>query len=352
MRLAICVCPNGLGHYRRTMLLAGHLLKRLPSLELDIFCAAWQKEAKSSGLDTQARFHHGFMEPGVEWLADAGEYSEERLNGWMGRLKNAPALQKADLVLSDNLGAVLEIRPDAVLSGSFLWSDVLSTAYPKNTAIQRFAEHERRLLKEKKPSMLCVKDAAMPGVLGRTQAVPLGWFCETQNPPRAKARTDKPVLAFLGGATGAVDQMLAGYASKLSRLNQWTIALPPKLAKILQGTNKSNIIPFNFERKDFENCWAVLGRPGMGTISECLGYGLPMIAFHEPGNIEMEYLGQRLEALHCGRYLGAAPAFEKITQTLEEISQGAAISSIAQNIFKLDRNGLEQACDWILKWQK
>lgn len=95
--------------------------------------AAWQRLCDL--LAAGARVRSGVMAPGVGWSADASVYEDGRLRGWLRRLARVEEIAAADLVLSDNLPGVLELRADAVLSGSFLWSDVLGEAYGDHPAV-------------------------------------------------------------------------------------------------------------------------------------------------------------------------------------------------------------------------
>ena len=85
---------------------------------------------------------------------------------------------KVDMVISDNLPGVLELRKDAILMGSFLWSELLmkrANLYPR---ILKFVEHEIGLLEKFKPAMICQKEMAMPLVKSLTNTNYTNWMVE------------------------------------------------------------------------------------------------------------------------------------------------------------------------------
>ncbi len=177
------VCSNGLGHFHRVLSVLQSLTALRRKLTISLICERWQK-ARFEGSRTLSdlegsaniRWHHGIMNPGVQWSSDLYDYSDDRLFSWADRLGDIPDVRDAKLGLSDNLAGFLQLRPDAVLMGSFLWSDVLEKAYSQNPNVRRFVQWERGLLDRFRPSLLCVGQMVMPAAAERTRAVPLPWM--------------------------------------------------------------------------------------------------------------------------------------------------------------------------------
>ena len=161
------------------------------------------------------RWHHGIMNPGVQWSSDPDPYSHDCLFSWADRLGDVPDVRDARLGLSDNLAGFLQMRPDAVLMGSFLWSDVLETAYSQNSNVRRFAEWERGLLDRFRPSMLCVGQMVMPEAAERTRVVPLPWMRSGREtrPDAQKERGSK------GAPSGYPDWLNRSFAQPCCRGN-------------------------------------------------------------------------------------------------------------------------------------
>ncbi|MCK6548441.1 hypothetical protein L6R52_21515, partial [Myxococcota bacterium] len=206
------ICANGLGHFRRTIGLLDRLSASEPALALTIAAEPWQWEqtrswAAAARVHARARHVAGITAPGVTWRRSAADYDDGRLFAWEARLAALDGLDAARLVLSDNLVGTLAVRRDAVLLGSFLWSDVLAHAYPDHPAVSAFVAHDRALLDDVCPPMICVEPIAMRGVVARTRAVGVPWMCEHVATPR-RARAPRPRVVLAGGATGAADALL------------------------------------------------------------------------------------------------------------------------------------------------
>src|SRR5690606_13010255 len=109
---------------------------------------------------------------------------------------------RPDRVVSDNLVGALRDRADALLMGSFLWSDVLvgSSVY------QEIAHFEHKLLQEYEPIMIGVEDIAMPGVKQRTRFIGLPWFCDPYNgrSNNISGETYRKQVLVTGGGTNVL----------------------------------------------------------------------------------------------------------------------------------------------------
>lgn len=341
MRILAVVCHSGLGHYGRTLALLARLAARQP-VSVTLVCESWQVERMP--LPFPADVVTGVVEPGVHGPVNADLYRDGRLLAWEERLARVPALWHADVVVSDNLCGVLSVRPDAILVGSFLWSDVLGEAYPSHADVQRFVLRERELLARHSPPMLCVGDVAMPGVLQRTRAVPLPWMCEAVS--RTPAARSVPRIALLGGATGVADEILVQAARALSD-GPWELCLPPSLLERASPRGRAPCLPFGYGPQDFSALSAVVCRPGMGTVTDCVSYHLPMVTLHEANSPEMEHLAGRLEALGVAKNLGAAPAGESVVLAIHDLLGRAA--RMRSRLAELKTDGLDRAVDWLVE---
>lgn len=343
------VAPNGLGHFRRQVGILSRLLGRFPGLRIHILCADFQVEGTQDWIRATRLFSDqgvtrtgGILDPGVGWSTDPRRYDNGGLLGWMDRLGPLPELMQSRLVISDNLGGVLAFRRDAVLAGSFLWGDVLAQAYPASEPVRRFAELEAALLAQHRPPMLCVSDVVMPAVLERTEAVPLGWMCEDERSdgPRVEGR---PRVGVLGGATGAGNEVLLKAAAALARLNQYELALPASLLKAA-GSG----VPFRHGPGDYAALSLAVCRPGMGTVTDCVAHGVPMVTLHEtPTNPELDHIGGRLRALGLGIDLGSEPSEEGVLQAVAEVLRPPTAARLRSRLDALPRNGLAEAVDFL-----
>ena len=344
------IAPSGLGHFRRQIEILSRVLARKEDIRIHVLCAQFQYTitrdwdlAVRFFADPRVTWSEGVLDPGVGWSTDPQRYDDGRLRAWMERLGRVPELRDARLVISDNLAGVLAWRSDAILAGSFLWGDILLTAYPQNEAIAVFAEQERSLLTRHKPQMICVRDIAMPAVLRDTHPLTADWMCEHPIASR-RARPAIPRVGLLGGASGAADALLVRLARVLARSGRYELALPPTLSVAVPEA-----VPFLHRREDYAGLSLAICRSGMGTVTSCITEGVPMIAIHEGQcNPELSHVGERLAAMGVAVHAGADPHAETIELALESVLTEPLAEQMRQRILDLPRHGLNQAADIIV----
>lgn len=350
--LAAVVCANGLGHFRRTVEILSRVRARLPECRVTVLCEAWQRQRAGALLALRqlegapgVTWVHGVTAPGVGWSPDPALYGDGRLGSWVRRLEASGALAGADVVVSDNLPQVLALRSDAVLQGSFLWSTVLGAAHPGDGEVAGFVREEEALLARHRPPALCVRGVAMPDLLRQTRAVELPWMCPD---PGGEARPAVPGrVAVLGGATGAADACLGRAAASCGRLPGVALAVPaagPRGASALPGA-----VPFGFAPEEFRACAAALCRPAMGTLHECIAYGLPMALAHEADNVEMAHNGRAVEAAGLGLYLGADPGEAAVVDALRRLLEGRERKQILAAMEAAPKDGYDRAASWLVE---
>lgn len=345
------IAPNGLGHFRRQVEILSRVLARAPQARLHILCAQFQyaitrdwDPAVALFADPRVTWSEGVLDPGVGWSTDPLRYEDGRLQSWMGRLERIPELATAKLVISDNLAGILAYRPDAILAGSFLWGDILGTAYPQSRAVQDFARQERELLARHKPEMICVRDIAMPAVMQQTCAIAVDWMCEhAVAPPRAAPTI--PRVGLLGGASGAADALLTRLAQALAATGRYELALPSTLSAAVPGA-----VPFRHRREDYAGLSLAVCRCGIGTVTSCITEGVPMVAIHEGRcNPELEHVGETLAALGAACNAGADPSDAAIVAAVEKALAEPVGARMRDVLLSRPREGLDQAADALVK---
>lgn len=342
MRVAALVCPNGLGHFRRVVRILSNLRLLVDELSIDLICEQWQMQRTAGGVETNAllaagaRTHTGILSPGVTWSADPALYRDGRLSSWEDRIVECAPLRDADHVLSDNLGGVLRVRPDAVLSGSFLWSDVLHAAHPSDDAVRAFADRERGLLSVRRPPMLCVDDIAMPAIGMFTERVGLPWMCERV--PRRPVN-GRPRVAVLGGATGADDELLRTHIAALEATGDYELCLPRALL-----SSSPDALPFDHSLGEYATLAAVVCRPGVGTMTDCIATGVPLVCVFDSNNPELSHNSARVEALGVGEDVGRGTA-DDVTRAVANVM--ASNATIQRNIAMLRTDGAMAAAQWL-----
>jgi hypothetical protein len=342
--VAAIVCENGLGHFKRMLGILDEWHRRNPQDQIHIYAEEWQVQQlhdwpKISLFDRpEVHLHPGVVHPGIR-LGSPESYRSGRLVDWGKRLEHEEELLAADLVLSDNLSGVLQYRKDAILLGSFLWSDVFEAVAGTLPEVQAFIQLERSLLEHHRPPMICVADIAMPGVLERTHAVRVPWFAQdpavVRDPQKMAGR-----VAILGGATGLMDTAIQDVARRLSENPEWELFLPPKL---LEGSELT-AQPFGFSVADYAAVDLVICRPGIGTITDCINTSTPMLTISEKGNPEMDHNSERLSQLGLARRVQRP---SDLVPTILDICQPENYALMVQRLRERETSGISTAVDWL-----
>lgn len=348
MDLAAVISPNGLGHFRRVIRQLDGLLKAHPGLALGLICAAWQLEATRGWaplervLATNPPVATAELAGTFRWVNDAAAYDEAQLSRWVTALERIPWLGAARRVLSDNLSPVLELRPDAALGASFLWSDVLEPFAPQNPAVQRFVARERELLARHRPFLLCVEDLAMPSAVRQTRPVWLPWLCEWSLERRDLTRT----IGVLGGATGTATIRMERIVRALLKSGDLEVRVEPEL-KQARFLVEPRVAAFTHDEPGYRALSLAFVRPGAGTLTDCVGAQVPMIALDEPENLEMVHNARVLSGLGIGDLLRADEA--AVAMALENLEPSSWKKKVAA-LAGLKKDGVSKAVDWLANW--
>lgn len=344
------VCPNGLGHFRRSTGILARLVNLLPAVEIEVVCEGWQIERKRDFAPLRrleqagVAWRTGIMAPGVEWHGKGDRFDDGRLHTWFERLAKLEGLATADLVLSDNLAGVLEARPDAVLLGSFLWSEVFRGLSVRDDEMEKFLLWEERLLESARPPMLCVGDLAMPGLLARTTPVPLGWMSEPVD-AESHPQTYSGAVLLQGGAGEAGRRELEQACCALLEADRWPVVAEKGLAPTCTGRRVDAVRGQSVAAGPL----VVVCRPGTGTLCECVEAGVPVVAIHETESPEMEHNARRVAELGIGESVPSDFTSEEIVAAVSRLSTPDARERVRRRCGELDRHGLDRAANWLAR---
>lgn len=361
MTILSIICENGLGHFKRAIGLLNALHSRVPNLKMHVLCTQNQI-TKIQGWDLAQILSHpnckvytDVISPGIHWSDDEATYLDNRLNNWTNRLRNFAPLLTADIVISDNLSGPLSIRPDTILMGSFLWSDVFENSGYQSATVQQFIQSEKKLLERYKPPMICVGAIAMPNVLKKTKSIKCPWFGHQKKMEHPDHAYLIKKIAILGGATPVVNKISKKIIFALLKSTPHEIIIPERTIKLLNLTNpqdKNRIIPFHFNLEEFLNCDLVFCRPGIGTMTDCVVTQTPMVHFYEKGNSEMEHNAKQMEKTGMALNLGTNTTTKAIAGILSKALATNRYTTIKEQLRNSPINGFEVAAKWILASRK
>jgi hypothetical protein len=341
----LAVCCNGLGHFRRSLRVSHALCSKFNNLELKIFChpnhilsnKGWEILTDLQ-LNGNISFHEFLVNP--RWHNDDTVYSEENLIEWYQKLP-ANDFENADFVISDNLPGILNLNPATVLMGSFLWSEILVHSYPTNPFVQQFHEAELALLERYTPPMICLSDMVMPYVMKYTQPVPTSWVVEHIGKER-KPTTIENILISAGG-TPYSDKVMLEQLAVLCNDPKYRIHTSNRLASSLPTGTRVNI--FDFTTTSFEEIDVIVGRPGIGTITDSVAFGIPLLALGEDDNPELVHNAKRVEALNFGINM-----YEDKTDCpslIKQLNNSTKFQLFQESLNSAPKNGLAETVDFI-----
>lgn len=304
--IAFYVCTNGLGHYKRVYEIVNHLSD---SFDITIYCS--KKQAEKIGLHNKCRYVF-YKVDNIRWdKVVEGQYKEVEKTYFDWLMEYGPTVKKYDLIVSDNLSGLLNFRNDIILSGSFLWGDVFKDYLGTNG----ISSHEEVLIKAYNPIILTNKYVETQSIKEYNNKIQFGFGCQyRENSKGTILRTIllEPSLSYRGTYRGFLDS--------ISSLNKFDI------------TNNLSYI----------NNVRIVARPGVGTITHCVEYNIPLVALYsDDDSKEIIELADRVEELGIG-------IKQNINEPLDEEKFKLTESNI--NFFtksKFDKNGYRDIAQYL-----
>ena len=254
MKIAFFVCSNGYGHFHRILQVSAHFIHH----EVDIYCEQYQYN----------RFKPNIPNVNFIFYKTSNIRWDERDIGSL-EVKN---LDKYDKVITDNLVEVLKYRPDAIYSGSFLWSDVWRDKFGDN----KFSDEQDEIFHNVKPKVICNGDVVFGQLKDYKNKVDIGWGCRDESFSYFNLDTIVCVTPSLN----------------------YTDTYTEKFMEI--RNNYQSDFNFSFNLNHTENSMFVI-RPGLGMITTCVSKRIPIVAlWDENDSVEIKHLAGRVEDLGLG----------------------------------------------------
>jgi hypothetical protein len=336
-RVAVVVCDHGLGHLRRVVAILDEFLQRTSDNMVRVLAdgtqlsrlqgwAAWERVSGSS----RVTHEHFRTRTTLSSLLEG----DPRATNWADRL---PPMDD-DLVWCDNLLEILDIRPDAIISGSFFWHEVVAAQDPESAYVVR----ARRLLQTHQPVVIGDQHFATAEVRSHPRFEPVG------------------LVRFVPALSGVLQDSLylgAGSGSKTRTelsdvLEQLKESGPPPPFRsvlvepsLLLGSNPHWLEPATYTSKMFASLAVGCVRPGMGILSDLLTARAFPIAIDCEDHFEMTHNARSLEALGIG---ARAESFrEGLTVAVAHVTSSDRRKSFLSNVSRFSTDGACKAADVI-----
>ena len=350
--VAAVICANGLGHYYRTTNVLETLQRSMPGLDITVIGPPGIFAAENDSVASRALWARGAHRmpvdwgPGLTWSADPEVYEDGRLTDWLDNLVDNPqaksVLDSADLVLSDNLGLLLDRYPNTVMMGNFTWGSDLAEVYPDNEAVKRFAQQEKELLA--RATMLCVGAIASKAVLAGTHAVPFDWMAQNPNAPTPKTAEDRRHVAVFGGSTGMADARLAEAAKRLVDADKWDkVSVSSQVYTELPPDYQTRVSQLPGGLIDYSEYGAIVVRPGVGAITAAVESGTPLFALDDTDNPEMVRNSTAIQRLG----IGIGGDLQDVVEGVERLTGEETSENFMGQLRRQGRNGILQATTYL-----
>ena len=335
--LTILVSANGFGHIRRQILIARELLRRFSDFRITFALTDKQYQRfklEIEALGEMAEVVAGVTEDSVRWRHNPENYTDANLNGWEAEWTSHSRLANSDFVISDNLVGVLEKRPDAVLSGSFLWHEVIAAYSNRNEVCKRFVDREISLLKINSPKMICNRSLASLAVIELTSPVEVSWMID-EIVEQSNTASRSSILVH-GGGTRTLDSKVLEIARKLRHSN----------LKVFTDIEDDQDC-FDYRDETWRTIGVVICRPGAGTATECVKWRIPMVVLRDSENSEAEFIAERLTLLGLAHGFADGLSSDQLVDLAREALSIEKRSSYLVPFEKCARNGIVETADFL-----
>lgn len=222
-------------------------------------------------------------------IGDLSKYQK-----WVQVIAQNKTLLKSNLIVSDNHIAPLLAFKNVILMGSFIWNDIIKS---KVIDYKIISSNEKRVLKKNKPQILCLENMAMDNLSKYTLPVFCPWFTDKH---KSRFSVKENSILVTGGGTSLYDSILIQISNILLNLDsELKIYFDRNLYNKFRIINE-RVKLFPFEDIDFCKLKAIICRPGIGILTDCIKYNIPIIAISDFSNVEISSNAIKVEKLNLG----------------------------------------------------
>jgi len=347
--ISFIICSNGYGHLKRVLSVIKHILGNSSEIKIALFCPdshikIAKGEINFSDNLSSCTFYSVLSKNELNWIVDGG-VTKNKFDNWKLDIQTNTILQKSHLIISDNHITPLTIFSNVKLMGSFLWDDVSNLNSQES---QKVIEEEIGCLTKHKPDIFCLRYFAMPSVFKYANPIELPWFCEKYYGCEGSKRES---ILITGGGTALLNFQLSKLVEKIIAIGIGeTIFLDSKLYNLLCENKQLNIKKFSFSDQDFFALKAIICRPGIGILTDCVKFGIPPIVINDGFNKEIDYNSLIVEELNIGKSFDLKyNDISFIASEIKNILQNVTLMESYQNsIEKQETNGAKLAAEIII----
>lgn len=238
---------------------------------------------------------------------------------------------KDEIVVIDNDISLLSVFSNAIIMGSFFWKDIIDSIIYKD-----LIEFENSLLIAKNPIVIGVGAMAMKSVTEMPNFIGLPWFVKNID-SKHNPMIERNEILISGGGTGIGKDKFLQMALDLSKTGEKVV-----VDGILHNFSNAQIPLFSFKVEDFCRLKAVVCRPGMGILNDCVSFGIPIFAVEEIQNDEILNNAVKVEELGLGIKVSDSK------KVIEVLKQNDKMDLFHYNLLKQEVNGAALAAEFLI----
>lgn len=333
-QVALIACDHGLGHVRRAVLVAEALASMGASVDLLAPAGAADRARRSSGTGRSPQVVDvDFATLTTPQGLRSGDPATAR---WEERL---PVLDGYDRVVCDTLPEVLARRPDAILLAQFLWHDVLDGVDGAVAERATGLAASARLVIGSEPF-------AMPAVRELHGFSPVGLHAAPMRPRSSDARG----LLISGGTTRVLVAVLRAFVGALAARGPGAFTQVLVDAELLPDRPPDWMIEMDHTPPTYERLAAALIRPGLGTMTELIGRGVPFWCIREAGNSELAHNAAVAQRFGLGVDLGVLNGRDETADAtvLEHVADGPPSGPAEHHVTPVRLDGALRTAELVL----
>lgn len=263
--LAFYCCSNGIGHFKRVTEISRYLTQEC---NVTIYCTKLQvdKIGKVENVN-----YILYTLNNIDWAKLLNNEQDEMYKEYFNWLAlYGPTVTEYDIVVSDNIVGLIQYREDIIIQGSFLWKDVLLSKIGTN----EITTQDEFLLNKFNPPLITNKYVETQSVKSYSNKIQFGFGFESQRMIFSKIEKNLVNTSSL--------KYLKSYSNFIGKLK----------------TEHNLAFSDNFS---YINNVRMFARPGVGTITHCMEYNIPLIALYDENDSqEIIELAQSVEDLKLG----------------------------------------------------
>jgi UDP:flavonoid glycosyltransferase YjiC (YdhE family) len=329
------------------------LVKVDPELKINLFTQDAQINYAQKEInfkrEVQIAFDSELSELEISWI-DKTHFTKQHYNDWLDSVSNNNVLKTSDLIVSDNHVLPARVFDNVVLMGSFLWHDSTENMYAEQLEIAR---SERDFLFKKKPTLLCLKDMVMQETLNnQVELEMLPWFTNRYTGEIKKYLQES--ILVTGGGTELINKDLLEIVIVLGKLMpEIDLYLDSKLYKMSEAITESvRVKQFDFTNQSFAGLKAILCRPGVGILTDCVRYQVPALVINDGYNHEIKHNANQVDKLGIGvSFHTNQMELKEIAHLLKlTIQNENLMSGFKKSLSKRETGGAKYAASYLINY--